>query len=244
MVPSTYASRRTPRSPTRRTGLGGHTSVSVWRGTRRPLIGRPEGSSIRARLRELPEHLGHRPDVRLHRPTARSDVADARLRSHPREARHLLPRQLHRIELVREARRRGEVREPRRWSGRQPAAPPRTRRPLRSSQRDRQLLLGAVQAVHAHDVGAGVARASGRTPPAYRPRTTARYRLLEGHRHHHGQAGRLRALDEQQRLAQVTEGLADPEVGRPRVELVLQLPVEQRADVIGARRVLGSGKPR
>ena len=117
-------------------------------------------------------------------------------------------------------RRRGEVGLLGAWSGRRPAA--RRRSPsdgLAHLDRDRQLLLGAVQAVHADDVGAGVARACGAhsagESPSYEPAAGCSKR----HRHHDRQPGRLRALDEQQRLAEVGERLADPEVRRPGVEL-------------------------
>ena len=80
--------------------------------------------------------------------------------------------------------------------------------------------------------------------PGVSPSYDARLGLSRRHRHHHGQARRLRALDEQQRLAEPAERLADPEVGRPGVDLVLELPVEQRAHVVGRRGVVGLVGPR
>ena len=59
-----------------------------------------------------------------------------------------------------------------------------------------------------------------------------------------GSPVRLRALDEQDRLPHERERLADPEVHAAGVDLVLELPVEQRPDVVGARRVGGVVGPR
>ena len=79
--------------------------------------------------------------------------------------------------------------------------------------------------------------------PGVSPSYETRDRLLERHRHHDREPGRLGALDEQERLAEVGEGLADPEVGRPGVELVLELPIEELADVVRARGVLRQVRP-
>jgi hypothetical protein len=107
---------------------------------------------------------------------------------------------------------------------------------------DRQLLLGAVQAVDPDDVSTGVDE----LPGAIGRRLSfvgARNRLLETHRRHHREARAFRALDEEERLVDIRERLADPEVHAAGVGLILQLPIEQTAHVVGALGILGIVRP-
>ena len=160
-----------------------------------------------------------------------------------REVTHLLAGELQRIQLVREVPGRREVRL---LGGR--AVSHRLRRDVSGHgathlDGDREHLFRAVQAVDPDDVCPCIgelARAVGGRVALVRHGLG----LLEAHRGHHRQPGELRALDEQDRLLHERERLADPEVHTAGVELVLELPVEQRSDVVGARRVSGVVRPR
>ena len=103
---------------------------------------------------------------------------------------------------------------------------------------DRQLLGRRIQAVHPHDVGAGLGE-SHRAGSRVVALVGRRGQGLERHRDHDRHAGPLRALHEQQGFAEVGEGLADEEVGRPGVDLILELAVEHRPHVVGALLVAG-----
>src|SRR6266536_4014430 len=105
---------------------------------------------------ELAEGPGHAPDVLCDRAAARPDHVDAGVVRPASERRHLAPGELERGERVREVGRRGEVGPIGRGSVGDGLADHVTGDGLAHLERDRKLLVRAVQAVDADDVGAGV----------------------------------------------------------------------------------------